>query len=282
MAKILDGKLVASHIKQQIKEDVQTHNIDTTLTIFQMGDNPASNVYIRNKQNACAEVGIKSELIKCNTIEELKDGVKLCKNPMMVQLPLSVKCDEQEIIDTICCNYDADCLTTGNLGKMFVGNDTFAPCTAQGIIDLLEYYHIDIAGKNAVVVGRSNIVGKPIAHLLLNRDATVTICHSKTTNLVDYTKNADILVVAIGNPKFITSDMVKDGAIVVDVGINRDNNGKLCGDVDFESVSQKASWITPVPGGVGAMTVAELIKNAVVLAKAQGDDNNDKATYCQD
>lgn len=282
MVKILDGKLVASHIKQQIKEYVQSHNIDTKLTIFQMGDNQASNVYIRNKQSVCADVGIKSKLIKCNTIEELKSGVKLCNNPAMIQLPLPVKCDEQEIIDIIGCYYDADCLTTGNLGKLFVGNDKLAPCTAQGIIDLLEYYNIEIAGKNAVVIGRSNIVGKPIAHLLLKRDATVTICHSKTKNLADYTKNADILVVAIGKPKFITADMVKDGAVVVDVGINRDESGKLCGDVDFEGVKQRASWITPVPGGVGPMTVVELVKNAIVLTKAKGDDKDDKATDCQD
>lgn len=270
MAKILDGKLVATKIKQELKEYVQENNLDVKLTIFQMGDNPASNIYIRNKQKACEEVGIESELVKCDTLGELKIESSVCFYPNMIQLPLPVKCDEQEVIDHIFHGFDADCLTTRNLGKLFVGDDSLAPCTAQGIIDLLEYYGIEIEGKHAVVVGRSNIVGKPVAHLLLNRNATVTVCHSRTKDLKKYTKDADILIVAIGKSKFITGDMVKEGAVVVDVGINRDENGKVCGDVDFASVEPKAGWITPVPGGVGPMTVAELVKNAVKLCEKKG------------
>lgn len=271
MAKILDGKFVATKIKQELKEYVQENNLDVKLTIFQMGDNPASNIYIRNKQKACEEVGIESELVKCDTLGELKIESSVCFYPNMIQLPLPVKCDEQEVIDHIFHGFDADCLTTRNLGKLFVGDDSLAPCTAQGIIDLLEYYGIEIEGKHAVVVGRSNIVGKPVAHLLLNRNATVTVCHSRTKDLKKYTKDADILVVAIGKSKFITGDMVKEGSVVVDVGINRDENGKVCGDVDFASVEPKAEWITPVPGGVGPMTVAELVKNAVKLCEKKGE-----------
>ena len=276
MAKILDGKLVATQTKQWLKEFVELNKVDAALTIFQMGDNPASNIYIRNKQNACAEVGIKSEVIKCNTVEELKESVQWCNNPAMIQLPLPIACDEQAITDFVDANLDADCLTTKNLGKLFVGDCEIAPCTAQGIIDLLDYYDIPIEGKHAVVVGRSNIVGKPVAHLLLNRNATVTVCHSRTKNLEKYTKDADILVVAIGKPKFITGDMVKEGSVVIDVGINRNENGKICGDVDFESVEPKAEWITPVPGGVGAMTVAELVRNAVKLCYYGGTENHEE------
>lgn len=266
MAKILDGKFVATKMKQELKEYIDKHNIDASLTILQVGDNPASNVYIRNKQKACEEVGISSKVVKYDDVFDLQtDILTYNRHPVMVQLPLTEGCDEQTVLNMINSRLDADCLTTSNLGKLFVGNHKFAPCTAQGIIDLLDYYDIPIEGKNAVVIGRSNIVGKPISLLLLERNATVTICHSKTEHLIEHTKNADILIVAIGKPKFITADMVKENSVVVDVGINRDENGKLCGDVDFESVEPKVGWISPVPNGVGAMTVVELLKNTLIL-----------------
>ncbi len=269
MALILDGKTVA----QKIKDELATAcaNQEITLTIFQVGDNPASNTYVRNKQKACDEVGINSKVVKmgASAYEEYLLIKHLCNeesNGIMVQLPLPPDYDEHFFLNCIPPSKDADCLTDEALGRFYSSNNPdIAPCTAQGIIDLLDYYNIPIEGKRAVVVGRSNIVGKPIAHLLTCRNATVTVCHSKTPNLSEYTKQADILVVAIGKPKYITSDMVKDDAVVIDVGINRDENGKLCGDVDFEQVAPIVSAITPVPGGVGPMTVAELLKNTVKL-----------------
>lgn len=272
MALILDGKAVAQKIKDELKPICAEQDI--RLTIFQVGDNPASNVYVRNKQKACEEVGIKSDIIKLADddftryqllpkfiSEEDSDGV-------MVQLPLPEGWDEHFFLNHIDASRDADCLSDKALGKFYSSsNPNLAPCTAQGIIDLLDYYQIPIEGQFAVVVGRSNIVGKPIAHLLTCRNATVMVCHSKTPNLSEQTKKADILVVAIGKAKYITADMVKPGAVVIDVGINRDENGKLCGDVDFESVQSVASAITPVPGGVGPITVAELLKNTVKLHK---------------
>ena len=232
MAQILDGKVVAQKIKDELKPICIEKDI--RLTIFQVGDNPASNVYVRNKQKACEEVGIKSDIIRLKddeftrnqllpkyVTEEGSDGV-------MVQLPLPEGWDEHFFLNHIDVNKDADCLTDGALGKFYSSSDPeLAPCTARGIIDLLDYYEIPIEGQFAVVVGRSNIVGKPIAHLLTCRNATVMVCHSKTPNLEQYTKKADILVVAIGKAKYITADMVKPGAVVIDVGINRDENGKL-------------------------------------------------------
>ena len=270
MATILDGKLVAQKIKDEIFHAYGAEDIK--LTIFQVGDNPASNTYVRNKVKACDEVGIESEVVKLD-LEEYERCQLLPKylkennsDGVMLQLPLPKGWDEHYFTNLIPQKQDADCLTTASLGEFYASNKpTLAPCTAQGIIDLLDYYNIPIEGKHAVVVGRSNIVGKPVAHLLTCRNATVTVCHSKTPNLSEFTKQADILVVAIGKAKYITADMIKDGAVVVDVGINRDENGKLCGDVDFEQVAPIASAITPVPGGVGPMTVAELLKNTVKL-----------------
>lgn len=271
MAQILDGKVAASAIKENIKKYTDRNGKPIKITIFQVGDNQASNTYIRNKQRACEEVGIDSEVVKLGTTiydefllskylkEEESDGV-------MVQLPLPSAYEEHFFLNCISPSKDIDCLTDISLGKFYASNNpTLAPCTAQGIIDILDYYNIPIEGKHAVVVGRSNIVGKPIAHLLTCRNATVTVCHSKTPNLSEFTKRADILVVAIGKANFIKGDMVKEGAVVIDVGINRDENGKLCGDVDFNSVVDKVSAITPVPGGVGPMTVAELLKNTITL-----------------
>lgn len=272
MAKILDGKLVAQKIKDEIKEYVANCPNEISLTIIQVGDNPASNTYVRNKCKACEEVGIVSEVNKLpEDIDEniLKTEIAFecsLSHGLMLQLPLPKGLNERKLLGYIEAEVDADCLTTQALGEFYSSNNPdIAPCTAQGIIDLLGFYDIPIEGKHAVVVGRSNIVGKPVAHLLTCKNATVTLCHSKTPNLSEYTRQADILVVAIGQPKYITADMVKDGAVVVDVGINRDENGKLCGDVDFDSVEPKASWISPVPGGVGPMTIAELLKNTIKL-----------------
>lgn len=265
MALILDGKTVAQKIKDELKPICAENKIK--LTIFQAGNNPASNVYVRNKIKACDEVGMRSEVVKIED-DGTRSGRLSCwpGAGVMLQLPLPEGWPEDYLINLIPKKQDADCLTTASLGEFYSSsNPKLAPCTAQGIIDLLDHYNIPIEGKHAVVVGRSNIVGKPVAHLLTCRNATVTLCHSKTQNLAELTKQADILVVAIGKAKFITADMVKPGAVVIDVGINRDENGKLCGDVDFDQVKEVASAITPVPGGCGPMTVAELLKNTVKL-----------------
>lgn len=272
MALILDGKTVAQNIKDNIFNTYGAEDIK--LTIFQVGDNPASNTYVRNKQRACDEVGIESEVVRIG-IDEYERCQLLPKylkeddaDGIMLQLPLPQGWDEHYFTNLIPKKQDADCLTTASLGEFYASNKpTLAPCTAQGIIDILDYYDIPIEGKHAVVIGRSNIVGKPVAHLLTCRNATVTVCHSKTPNLSEFTKQADILVVAIGKPKYVTADMVKLGAVVIDVGINRDENGKLCGDVDFEQVESVASAITPVPGGVGPTTIAELLRNTIKLWK---------------
>ena len=273
MALILDGKVVAKKIKEDIFNNYASEDI--RLTIVQVGNNPASNTYVKNKIRACDEVGIESKIIKfedpseddrCQFIPNALLGYGNKTDGIMLQLPLPKGWHEQEFIDCIDETQDADCLTTGQLGKFYTSNNPeLAPCTAQGIIDILDYYNIDIEGKHAVVVGRSNIVGRPVAHLLETRNATVTICHSKTENLSKYTRDADILVVAIGKPRFITSEMIKHGATIIDVGINRDEEGKLCGDVDFDDVVEAAGAITPVPGGVGPLTVANLLKNTVNL-----------------
>lgn len=268
MYKIIDGKAHAQKVKDRLKQWIAYHNKDVTLVIFQAGNNPASNVYVRNKQKACEEVGVTSYVVKADSPEDLRRKIalraKFC-DAMMIQLPLPEEFgDPQQYIDLIPPQKDADCLTSVNLGKLFLNQHNVAPCTAKGIIALLNYENLQ--GKHAVVVGRSDIVGKPIAHMLLEKDATVTVCHSKTKNLAEITRMADILIVAIGKPKFITADMVKDGAIVIDVGINRMEDGKLCGDVDFDAVVDKVRAITPVPGGVGPMTVAELLMNTITLS----------------
>lgn len=279
MALILDGRAVAQEIKNKLKEYVANCPNQISLTIVQVGDNPASNTYVKNKCKACEEVGIVSTVNKLpRDIDEelLKTEIAFenyLSHGLMLQLPLPNGLNERGLLDCIEAEVDADCLTTQSLGEFYSSNNPdIAPCTAQGIIDLLDYYNIPIEGKHAVVVGRSNIVGKPVAHLLTCRNATVTLCHSKTPNLSEYTKQADILVVAIGKPKYITADMVKNDAVVIDVGINRDENGKLCGDVDFEQVEPAVSAITPVPGGVGPMTIAELLKNTVKLYETIQND----------
>ena len=273
MAILLSGTPVANKIKSEVKSYIQNNNKHLSLTIFQVGDNPASNTYIRNKVKACEEVGIHSTVLKFDNPDEydrcfdIPDSLRyVTGTAAMLQLPLPKGWDESYFVNLIPSSQDADCLTDVNIGKFHSAKTPkISPCTAKGIIDILKYYDIEISGKHAVVVGRSNIVGKPVAHLLSCEDATVTLCHSKTSNLSEFTKTADILVVAIGKPNFITADMVKPGAVVIDVGINRTSDGKLCGDVDFENVKGIASAITPVPGGVGPVTVANLLSNTLKL-----------------
>ena len=275
MYELINGKEVAEHIKQQVRHEIETLNLKPALAVVVVGDNPASKVYVNNKKNACKVVGIESieyALPESITEEELLNVIDYCNisrciHGILVQLPLPKHINESKILERICPDKDVDGFTAINTGKLWQCEYDLAPCTAMGIIELLDYYNHNIAGKHCVVVGRSNIVGRPIAALLLERNATVTICHSKTQNLSEITKQADILIVAIGKSKFITAEMVKDGAVVIDVGINRDEHGKLCGDVDLEDVKAKVSAITPVPGGVGPMTVAMLMKNTLVAAK---------------
>lgn len=277
MYKLIDGKQVAEHIKQQVKTEIESMNRDVTLAVIVVGDNPASRTYVNNKKKACEYVGIKSlefifpedvpEHILFDMIDELNYNQDV--NGILVQLPLPKHINEKDILERIWPDKDVDGFSAYNTGKLWQGEYDIAPCTAIGIIELLDYYGIKIAGKNCVVVGRSNIVGKPVAALLLERDATISICHSKTKNLSEVTSKADILISAVGKPKFITWGFVKKGAIVIDVGINRDENGKLCGDVDVENIKNKAGMITPVPGGVGPVTVSMLMKNCVQAARMQ-------------
>lgn len=277
MYELIDGKMVAEHIKQQVKNEIVSMDRDVTLAVIVVGDNPASRVYVNNKKKACEYVGIKSievampenvsEDILFDTIDELNYNQDV--NGILVQLPLPKHINEKAVLERIWADKDVDGFSAYNTGKLWQGEYDIAPCTAIGIIELLDYYGIDISGKNCVVIGRSNIVGKPVASLLLERNATVTMCHSKTKNLSKVTSKADILISAIGKPKFITWGFVKKDAVVIDVGINRDENGKLCGDVDAENIANKASMLTPVPGGVGPMTVAMLMKNTLIAAKNQ-------------
>ena len=279
MAEIIDGKLVSSLVREQIRSDVaeikEKYNIAPGIAVILVGQNPASVVYVRNKHKACLEVGINSyEINLPETISEadlLSEIEKLNSDTnvhgILVQLPLPAHICENKIINAISPEKDVDAFHPFNTGKILVGKYDFLPCTPAGIMQLLAHYNIDVCGKKCVVVGRSNIVGKPISLLLLEKNATVTICHSKTEDLKSHTSVADIVVVAVGRPKFLTADMVKDGAVVIDVGINRDENGKLIGDVDFNNIEKKASFITPVPGGVGPMTITMLLKNTVTAAK---------------
>lgn len=269
---ILDGKAFAADYRLKLAEKVknlkETDNIVPGLAVVIIGEDPASQIYVRNKMKACEAAGIKSfnvVLPETITQSEAEEEVKkLAENSevdgIIVQLPLPKKFDEKRILSLIPVEKDVDGLSSENLGKLLKGEDSLISCTPYGIIELLKGYGVKFAGKSAVVLGRSNMVGKPVAALLLRENATVTVCHSKTENIASYTKNADILVAAIGKAKFVTADMVKDGAIVVDVGINR-IDGKIYGDVDYESVKDKCSLITPVPGGVGPMTVTMLLQN---------------------
>ncbi len=275
---LIDGKAVAQKVRNELKEqveDLKKQGINPKLAVIMVGDNPASKVYVRNKSKACQEVGIDFEEFllpedtKENDLLELIDNLSSDDSihGILVQSPLPNGLDAQKAFQRIIPEKDVDCFNAVNVGKLLIGLDGPLPCTPYGVIRLLEEYNIEIEGKHCVVLGRSNIVGRPMAQLMLRKNATVTTCHSKTQNIKEITKQADILISAIGKPKFVTSDMVKDDAVVIDVGMNRDEDGKLCGDVDFEAVKEKASFITPVPGGVGPMTIAMLLNNCVKVAK---------------
>lgn len=277
-AKIIDGKKTAQEIRSELKREIQNLKIKPELRVILVGNNPASQIYVKNKEKYASEVGIKSETIRLpeDITEEklLKQIKKLNKdkhiNGILVQLPLPSHINEFSVINAIAPEKDVDGFTIYNKGLLSIGKPALTPCTPLGIIELLKQYKVNIASKNAVVIGRSNIVGKPIAQLLLNEDATVTICHSKTKNLAEMTANADILISAVGKPKFIGKKYIKKGATVIDVAMNRDTkNNRWVGDVDFDNVSKVAKFITPVPGGVGPMTIAMLLKNTVHAYKIQ-------------
>lgn len=280
MFTLIDGKEVSAHVKQQVKqrvEQLRQQGIEPCLAVIIVGDDPASRVYVNNKKKACAATGIKSlefALPAETTQQELLALIdRLMKddsvNGILCQLPLPGHIDEKAVIDAIKAEKDVDGFSNENVGKIWLGDYDISPCTPMGVIELLDYYGISVEGKNCVVVGRSNIVGKPMAALLLERNGTVTVCHSRTKELARFTAAADILVAAVGKAKFITADMVKPGAVVIDVGMNRLPDGKLCGDVDFDSVKEKCSYITPVPGGCGPMTIAVLMKNTLAACEKQ-------------
>ncbi len=282
MGKLIDGKAVSAEMLEGMKAQVQTlreRGIEPCLAVIIVGDNPASRVYVNNKAKACAKIGILSReyaLSGDTTERELLELVETLNadsavSGILCQLPLPPHINESKIIESISPAKDVDAFHPQTVGKMFVGSGTLLSCTPAGILELLRHEKIEVAGKHCVVIGRSNIVGKPVALLLLAANATVTICHSKTENLAGIVRTADIIVAAVGRPHFVTADMVKEGATVIDVGINRMADGKLCGDVDFETVAPKAAFITPVPGGVGPMTIAMLMKNTLEAARMQAE-----------
>lgn len=275
---LLDGKKVSQRIKEEVAKEalaLKEKGVKPGLAVILAGNDPASRVYVNNKKKACEACNIHSEeytFPENVTEEELIELIEALNESksvhgILVQLPLPKHIDEKKIINTISEDKDVDAFTPANVGKIMIGDYDFLPCTPAGVMELIKESGIDPAGKECVVVGRSNIVGKPQAMLLLHKNATVTICHSKTRDLASVTKRADILVVAVGRPRFITGDMIKEGAVVIDVGMNRDDEGKLCGDVDFDSASLVAGAITPVPGGVGPMTIAMLMKNTIRAAE---------------
>lgn len=279
MAEIINGKELAKHIREGLKEEVtelKNAEIYPKLAVIMVGDDPASKVYVKNKSKACEDVGIEYEehlLSSKTTREELLELIEKLNNDetvhgILVQSPLPEGIDANEAFRTISPKKDVDGFHPINVGKLSLNQDCFVSCTPYGIMKMLEDYNIPVEGANAVIIGRSNIVGKPLAKCLLNKNATVTVCHSKTKNLKEITKQADILIAAIGKPKFVTADMVKDGATVIDVGINRTEEG-LLGDTDFEAIKEKTAYITPVPGGIGPMTIAMLMHNVVKAAKQQ-------------
>ena len=281
MTKIIDGKIISASVKERVKAEVSAlkeKGITVGLAVIIVGEDPASKVYVSNKKKACENLGIISEeyaLPESTTNEELLALIeelnsKPSINGILCQLPLPSHLDEKLIINSIDPEKDVDAFHPFNVGKIMIGAFYFLPCTPAGVMEMLKYENIDVEGKNCVVIGRSNIVGKPMNMLLLHQNGTVTVCHSKTKNLKEVCRNADILVAAVGRPKFVTEDMVKEGAVVIDVGINR-VDGKLCGDVDFDNVKNKVSAITPVPGGVGPMTIAMLMQNTLTAAKKQNN-----------
>ena len=282
MAKIIDGKAISANVKAQVKakaDKLKEQGIEIGLAVVIVGNNPASRVYVNNKKKACAEVGFNSyeyALPEETTQEELLDLVKKLNeddkvNGILVQLPLPEHIDENAVINTIRPEKDVDAFHPENVGHIMIGDFNFLPCTPAGVMEMLAQSGIETEGKDCVVIGRSNIVGKPMAMLLLHKNATVTICHSRTKNLAEICRRADILVAAVGRAKFVTADMIKDGAVVIDVGMNRLESGKLCGDVDYDGCFEKAGYITPVPGGVGPMTIAMLMKNTLTSAKVKNN-----------
>lgn len=274
---IIDGKAVSAAVKDRIKQEIRESGLEVGLAVVIVGDDPASRVYVNNKKKACEYCGITSyeyalpentnEIQLLELIDTLNYDTHI--NGILVQLPLPKHIDEKKIIEYISPEKDVDAFNAVNVGKIMIGKYSFLPCTPAGVMELIHSTGTEIAGKECVVIGRSNIVGKPMAMLLLHENATVTICHSKTKNLAEVCSRADILVSAVGKAGFVTADMVKEGAIVIDVGMNRDKDNKLCGDVDFENVKDKCSFITPVPGGVGPMTIAMLMQNALTAKKQQ-------------
>ena len=280
MAIIIDGKELAKKIRANLKiecEELKKKNINSKLAVIMVGEDPASKVYVRNKSKACEDVGIEYEeyLLDVNTTQ--KELIELIEklnndkttNGILLQSPIPSNLDVNEAFRTISPQKDVDGFNPVNVGKLVLNQDTFVSCTPYGIMKMFEEYDIDLTGKNVVILGRSNIVGKPLIHCCLNKNATVTSCHSKTQNIAQKAKEADVLISAIGKANFVTADMVKDGAVVIDVGINRLDNGKITGEVDFESVKEKASYITPVPGGVGPMTIAMLMNNVIKATRRQ-------------
>ena len=289
MATIIDGKLVTAKIREEIRNESAAFEKETGvkpgLAVIIVGDDPASQVYVRNKGKACEEVGFYSEIhrLPAQTTEEellslvhnLNENDKI--HGILVQSPLPKHLDEALIVNNIRYEKDVDAFHPVNVGKIMIGDYNFLPCTPAGVMELLKAYDIDVCGKEVAVVGRSNIVGKPQAMLMLHANATVTICHSRTKNLSEVLRRADVVVMAIGKAKFLKADMIKEGAVIIDVGMNRDENGKLCGDVDFDECEKKASYITPVPGGVGPMTITMLMKNTLTAAKSGQPDGKPTA-----
>ena len=280
MAMRIDGKAVSAKVKEEVAAEVEVlkkQGVCPGLAVVIVGDDPASRIYVNNKKKACQATGIYSEeyaLPATTTQEELVALVETLNEKkdihgILVQSPLPKGLDEGAVVEAIDPKKDVDAFHAYNVGKIMIGDYHFLPCTPAGIMELLKAYQIEVEGKRCVVIGRSNIVGKPMAMLLLHQNGTVTVCHSRTKNLPEVTGQADILVSAVGKAHFVTADMVKPGAVVIDVGMNRDENNKLCGDVDFDAVEPVASYITPVPGGVGPMTIAMLLKNTVTAAKLQ-------------
>ncbi len=282
MAIIIDGKELAKKIRANLKiecEELKQKNINTKLAVIMVGEDPASKIYVKNKSKACIDVGIEYEeyLLDANTTQEklirLIEKLNTDKtiNGILLQSPIPANLDINEAFRTISPQKDVDGFNPVNVGKLVLNQDTFVSCTPYGIMKMFEEYGIDLNGKNVVILGRSNIVGKPLIHCCLNKNATVTTCHSKTQNIKEITLKADILISAIGKAHFVTADMVKENAVVIDVGINRLDDGKVTGDVDFENVKEKTSYITPVPGGVGPMTIAMLMNNVVKATKRQNN-----------
>ena len=280
MYQLIDGKELAKNIRQELKKEndkLKEKGINAKLAVILVGDDSASKIYVKNKSKACNDVGIEFEeiLLDSNTtMDKLLNVIENLNlrediNGILLQSPIPKELNIQEAFEKIDYRKDVDGFNPINVGKLMIGQDGFIPCTPYGIVRMLEEYNIPVEGKNAVVIGRSNIVGKPLSQCLLNKNATVTVCHSRTRDIQNVTKNADILISAVGKLNMVTEDMVKDGAVVIDVGMNRKENGKLAGDVDFDTVKEKASYITPVPGGVGPMTIAMLMNNVIKATKQQ-------------